>query len=51
VFDVKFSPDGQHVASAGGGRYTATGGTEAGLDFALRLWKLPPTGPRVAKPK
>jgi len=51
AFDVKFSPDGQHVASAGGGRYTATGGTEAGIDFALRLWKLPPTGPRVAKPK
>ena len=49
--DVKFSPDGRHVVSAGGGRYTATGGTEAGLDFALRLWKLPPTGPRVAKPK
>jgi len=51
VFDVKFSPDGQHVASGGGGRYTATGGTEAGVDFALRLWKLPPTGPRVAKPQ
>lgn len=51
VFDVKFSPDGQHVASGGGGRYTATGGTEAGVDFALRLWRLPPTGPRVAKPQ
>ena len=51
VFDVKFAPDGRHVASAGGGRYTATGGTEAGIDFTLRLWKLPPTGPRVAKPE
>jgi WD40 repeat protein len=51
VFDVKFSPDGQYAVSGGGGRYTATGGTEPGIDFALRLWKLPPTGPRVAKPK
>jgi hypothetical protein len=51
VWSVRFSPDGRQAISAGGGRYTATGGTEAGVDFALRLWNVPSTGPRVAKPK
>jgi len=51
VWSVKFSPDGEHALSAGGGRYTATGGMEPGVDFAIRQWKLPAVPPRVAKPK
>jgi serine/threonine protein kinase/WD40 repeat protein len=51
VWSVKFSPDGRHALSAGGGRNTATGGSEPGVDFAIRQWKLPPLGPRVAKTK
>lgn len=51
VWSVKFSPDGLHALSAGGGRNTTTGGNEPGVDFAIRQWKLPTVGPRVAKPK
>lgn len=51
IWSVKFSPDGRQAVSAGGGRFTKTGGTEPGIDFALRLWKLPAGKPRVADPK
>jgi len=51
VFGVAFSPDGSMALSGGGGRYTANHGTNAGIDFALRLWKLPKRQTRVVKPK
>jgi len=51
VFGVAFSPDGSMGLSGGGGRYTANRGTNAGIDFALRLWKLPKRETRIAKPK
>jgi len=51
VFGVAFSPDGSFALSGGGGRYTANRGTNAGIDFALRLWKLPKKETRVVKPK
>jgi WD40 repeat protein len=51
VWSVQFSPDGRFAASAGGGLFSRAGGTIPGTDFAIRLWKLPPTPPRVAKPK
>jgi serine/threonine protein kinase/WD40 repeat protein len=50
VWKVAFTPDGEHVMSAGGGRYTSTGGTNKGVDFTLRLWKLPAAEPRVVMP-
>jgi len=51
VFGVAISPDGSLALSGGGGRYTANRGTNAGIDFALRLWKLPKKQTRVVKPK
>jgi WD40 repeat protein len=48
---VRFLPDGRNAVSGGGGRFSATGEREAGVDFALRLWKLPSIGPRVAEPE
>lgn len=51
VFGVAFSPDGRLALSGGGGRYTANRGVNAGIDFSLRLWKLPKRQTRVAKPK
>jgi WD40 repeat protein len=51
VFGVAFSPDGSLALSGGGGRYTANRGTNAGIDFALRLWRLPKKQTRVVKPK
>ncbi len=50
VWTVKFSPDGQQIASAGGGRFSPAGERVAGIDFALRLCKLPPTRPQVVQP-
>ena len=51
VWSVEFSPDSRMALSGGGGLYSRAGGTIPGTDFAIRLWKLPPTTPRVAKPK
>ncbi len=51
VWVVKFSPDGRQAVSAGGGRNLPTVGYDPGVDFDIRLWKLPPQEPRVAKPK
>jgi WD40 repeat protein len=51
IGSAKFSPDGHFAASSCGGRYSATGGTILSIDFAIRLWQLPSTGPRVATPR
>ena len=51
VWSVAFLPDGQSALSSGGGRKTANLGTNAGIEFALRLWRLPEKEVRVAQPK
>jgi hypothetical protein len=50
VWNVRFSPDGRQIASAGGGRFSPAGERVAGIDFAIRLWNLPSIRPRVVKP-
>lgn len=49
VWKAQFAPDGQTAVSAGGGTNSPFGGAISGQDFALRIWRMPASSPRVAQ--